>query len=52
MTARSARVRALAKVNLELRVLGRRGDGFHELRTVFQTVSLADTIDIALSSVA
>jgi 4-diphosphocytidyl-2-C-methyl-D-erythritol kinase len=42
-------VRALAKVNLELRVLGRRSDGFHELRTVFQTVSLADTIDIAFT---
>jgi 4-diphosphocytidyl-2-C-methyl-D-erythritol kinase len=47
MTARSARVHALAKVNLELRVLGRRSDGYHELRTVFQTISLADTIDIA-----
>ncbi len=49
MTARSARVEALAKVNLELRVLGRRSDGYHELRTVFQTVSLADTIDIAFT---
>jgi 4-diphosphocytidyl-2-C-methyl-D-erythritol kinase len=49
MTARSARVRALAKVNLELRVLGRRSDGYHELRTVFQTISLADTIDIAFT---
>ena len=49
MTARSARVRALAKVNLDLRVLGRRDDDFHELRTVFQTVSLADTIDIAFT---
>ncbi len=46
MAARSARVRALAKVNLELRVLGRRSDGYHELRTVFQTISLADSIDI------
>jgi len=49
MAARSARVRALAKVNLELRVLGRRSDGYHELRTVFQTISLADTIDIAFT---
>jgi len=49
MTARSARVRALAKVNLELRVLARRSDGYHELRTVFQTISLADTIDIAFT---
>jgi len=28
-------------------VLGARPDGFHELRTVFQTVSLADTLEIA-----
>ena len=50
MTAtRRARVRALAKINLDLRVLGRRPDGYHELRTVFQTVSLADTLEIAFT---
>ena len=49
MAARSARVRALAKVNLELRVVGRREDGYHELRTVFQTISLADSIEIAFT---
>ncbi|HYE12829.1 MAG TPA: 4-(cytidine 5'-diphospho)-2-C-methyl-D-erythritol kinase [Pyrinomonadaceae bacterium] len=37
-------VPAFAKVNLSLRVLGRRADGYHEIRTVFQTVSLNDTI--------
>ena len=40
------RVRSLAKVNLDLRVLNKRPDGFHELRTIFQTISLTDTIDI------
>ena len=44
-TTRRARVRALAKINLDLRVLGKRPDGYHELRTIFQTVSLADTLE-------
>ncbi len=43
---RSVRVRSLAKVNLDLRVLAKRADGYHDLRTVFQTVSLADRIEI------
>lgn len=42
---RRARLSALAKINLGLKVLHQRPDGFHELRTVLQTVSLADTLD-------
>lgn len=41
-----ALIKSLAKINLDLRVLAKREDGFHELRTVFQTVSLADEIEI------
>jgi len=46
MPSRRATIKSLAKINLDLRVLNRRPDGFHELRTVFQTISIADTIDI------
>lgn len=42
----AVRVKAFAKLNLDLRVLYRREDGFHELRTVFQTISLADDLSI------
>lgn len=37
-------VMAPAKVNLHLQVLGARGDGYHELLSLFQAVSLADMI--------
>ena len=39
-------LRSLAKINLDLRVLHKRPDGFHELRSIFQTISLADTIEV------
>jgi 4-diphosphocytidyl-2-C-methyl-D-erythritol kinase len=47
--AREVRVRAFAKINLDLRVLGKRPDGYHELRTIFHTISLADTLDISFT---
>src|SRR5689334_6139886 len=46
MPVRRVTLKSLAKINLDLRVLHKRPDGFHELRTVFQTISLADTIAI------
>jgi len=39
-------VPSLAKLNLDLRVLGKRPDQYHELRTIFQTISLSDTLTI------
>ncbi|HEX7176818.1 MAG TPA: 4-(cytidine 5'-diphospho)-2-C-methyl-D-erythritol kinase [Pyrinomonadaceae bacterium] len=35
---------AFAKINLQLRVLGRRDDGYHEIETVFQTITLRDRL--------
>ena len=37
---------APAKVNLALDILGRRPDGYHEMRMVMQTVSLCDTVSL------
>jgi 4-diphosphocytidyl-2-C-methyl-D-erythritol kinase len=39
-------VRSFAKVNLGLEIVGKRPDGYHDIRTLFQTISLADEIDI------
>ncbi|MGB2665696.1 MAG: 4-(cytidine 5'-diphospho)-2-C-methyl-D-erythritol kinase [Candidatus Acidiferrum sp.] len=41
---REIRIPAFAKVNLRLDVLGKRADGYHELRTIFHTVTLQDTL--------
>ena len=42
-------LQAYAKVNLFLRVLGKRPDGFHDIRTLFQTVSLSDSLSVRMT---
>ncbi len=39
-------IKAQAKINWSLRITGKRGDGYHDLETLFQTISLHDTITI------
>jgi 4-diphosphocytidyl-2-C-methyl-D-erythritol kinase len=39
-------VRSFAKINIGLRIGPRREDGFHELRTLYQTVALHDTVRV------
>jgi 4-diphosphocytidyl-2-C-methyl-D-erythritol kinase len=46
---REVRIPAFAKINLCLDILGKRPDGYHELRTIFQTVSLHDELRLRAS---
>ncbi len=46
---REVRIPAFAKINLRLEILGKRTDGYHELRTIFQTVSLHDELRLRAS---
>ena len=41
-----SRARAYAKINLTLDIAGRRGDGYHTMRMVMQSVSLCDTLTL------
>src|SRR6266581_7905077 len=41
-------VRSFAKINLGLRIGALRADGFHELRTVYQTIALHDVIRVSV----
>jgi 4-diphosphocytidyl-2-C-methyl-D-erythritol kinase len=43
-------LRAFAKINLDLRILGRRDDGYHEVRTILQTIDWGDEIHIEPAS--
>ncbi|HYW68921.1 MAG TPA: 4-(cytidine 5'-diphospho)-2-C-methyl-D-erythritol kinase [bacterium] len=44
---RRVSVEAHAKINLGLAVVGRRSDGFHDIETLFQSVTLSDTVRLA-----
>ena len=44
---KSVRLPAFAKINLCLHVMGKRPDGYHELRTIFQAISLRDTLKLS-----
>ena len=40
-------IHCYAKINLTLEILGKRADGFHDVRSVMQTVGLADRLEVA-----
>jgi 4-diphosphocytidyl-2-C-methyl-D-erythritol kinase len=40
------RLTAPAKINWTLEVLGRRSDGFHEVKTILQTINLCDSLEL------
>ena len=44
------RLRAFAKINLGLKLLAKRPDGYHEIRTIYQTIALHDCLEISLSN--
>lgn len=45
---RTVSLPAFAKINLDLRVLGTRADGFHDLKTVFQSLMLFDNVTVSV----
>lgn len=40
-------INCYAKINLTLEILGKRADGYHEVRSVMQTIGLADRLEVA-----
>jgi 4-diphosphocytidyl-2-C-methyl-D-erythritol kinase len=46
---RTLRLRAFAKINAGLKIIGKRPDGYHEIRTIYQTITLHDKLEINLA---
>ena len=40
------RLRAYAKINLGLDILGKRSDGYHEVKMIMQTIQMYDLLEI------
>ena len=45
---RSISLPSFAKINLDLRILGMRADGYHDLRTVFQSLAVFDNVTVSV----
>ena len=43
-------IHCYAKINLTLEILGKRADGYHEVRTVLQTIGLADRLEVTAAA--
>jgi 4-diphosphocytidyl-2-C-methyl-D-erythritol kinase len=39
------KINSFAKINLGIEVLGKRADGYHDIRTLFQSIDLADVLE-------
>ncbi|MCD6405352.1 MAG: 4-(cytidine 5'-diphospho)-2-C-methyl-D-erythritol kinase [Planctomycetes bacterium] len=50
LPAASIKIQAPAKLNLFLEVLGRRSDGYHDLESIFQAISIYDHLTVGITS--
>jgi 4-diphosphocytidyl-2-C-methyl-D-erythritol kinase len=50
MSGKGLTLPSFAKINPVLRVLGKRADGFHEIYTILQTISLTDELTFSPDS--
>ena len=50
MSADAVSLCAYAKINIHLKVLAKREDGFHNLESIFQRISIADYLSITKSN--